>query len=179
MRALLLTLVASVLLTLPAAAEDALETGAGMPVFSETSVAGPRIESASLAGHPAVIWLTGFSDGSMEAFPFLQGACARNEAQLVVVSLNGTYDARARAFAARFSVERTTAVDVDGSVVRAFCGVFVEGVLPLHNVFLFDRNGRLVDRFHYPGLAPAELERALLRLSSRTGYVEARSAIER
>lgn len=153
------------LLALPARAQEGLTPGAALPDFTETTVGGKPCASAAFRGRPLAVWFTNFSDGSYEALPTLVAACARHAGlQLVIVSLNGAYESKPKQFADQFSLHEQTAVDADGSTVRAFNGAFMEGVVPLYNLYLFDGSGRLTARFHYPGIAPAELERELLRL---------------
>lgn len=152
------------LLALPARAQEALPPGASLPDFTETTVGGKPCASAALRGRPLAVWFTSFSDASFEALPNLVAACARHTGmQVVIVSLNGAFESRAKQFADQFSLHEQTAIDADGSTVRAFVGTFMEGVVPLYNLYLFDGSGRLTARFHYPGIAPVELERALSR----------------
>lgn len=153
------------LLVLPVRAQEGLHPGASLPDFTEVTVGGKPCATAALRGRPLAVWFTNFSAGAYEALPNLVAACARHTGlQLVIVSLNGAYESKPKQFADQFSLHEQTAIDADGSTVRAFNGAFLESVVPLYNLYLFDRSGRLTARFHYPGIAPTELERELLRL---------------
>lgn len=161
----LLVLAVTLLGPASAWADEPLAPGATLPDFIETTVGGKPCDSASLRGHGVLVWFTNFSQGAYEALPTLVTACGRRPAvRLVIVSLDGAFDSRAKHFADQFSLHEQTALDADGSTVRRFSGTFMEGVVPLYNLFLFDSNGKMTARFHCPGVVPAELERQIQRL---------------
>jgi hypothetical protein len=150
---------------LPAWGQAPLALGAALPDFNETSVSGKPINARSLQGKPLLVWFTNFSEGSISATPEFIEVCRKHpELTFVVMSLNGPSDARAREFAGRFDLPDNVAIDADGSTVRVFTGAFVQGGVPLYNLFAFGRNGRLSGRWHFPGCPPDKLGSELQRL---------------
>lgn len=152
-------------LAVPALAQSPLKPGASIPDFTEVTVDGQAIGSRTLAGKSVVIWFTNFDDGAIAAAPELIAACKKRGAlEFLVLSLNGAYDGKARDFATRFNLGGRVVLDADGSTVRQFTGAFMEGVVPLHNLFAFDAQGKMTGHYHYPGMPPTQLEAELRRL---------------
>jgi len=151
----------------PARAGEEIRTAQPAPSFTEVNLKGRSTGLSTLAGRPFLLWFTNFSTGSFAAAPQLL-ELANNQSEhhlaLLVVSLNGPYDAKARTFASQYSLEDTVLIDADGSTVAAYTGNYVEGAMPLHNLFMMDARHQVRGIYHFPGVPPRTLELDLLKL---------------
>ncbi|MBM3461502.1 MAG: redoxin domain-containing protein [Armatimonadetes bacterium] len=148
-----------------AAWADGVESGTPAPAFTETTVEGTPAELARFRGRAFLIWFTNFSNGDLAAAQSLFDAVGRHaRVGVLIVSTEGQFASRARAFDEKYQLDQIVVVDDDGSMVKLYTGFHTDGAKPPMNLVIIDANGQVRGRRQFPGHPPRLLEGELERL---------------
>ncbi len=127
----------------------------------------PPLDAPTLSGVPAavgsstiVVWLPCGTADDLKQAPALIQLVNQAGAQLVVIPVTGSNQAKAQEFVAVVP-GATVLSDPDGRVILNYVGEFIPGVCPNPNLYVISRAGAISAVRQYPGVAPSSLSSLL------------------
>ncbi|MCE7869496.1 hypothetical protein DYH09_03855 [bacterium CPR1] len=155
-RHLLLILAVVGWLALPTRAAGA---GDAAPAINLPSLGRGQVQlHALLAGGPVLLWFPAVTPDDLARAGALQQLAAQHGAQLVIVPVVGSEQARAQQIQVSGAI---VLLDVDGRVVLSYAGEYIAGVCPNPNLFVITRTGTIAAARQYPGISPSTLSEVL------------------
>lgn len=158
MKRLLLILAVVGWLGLPGRAAGA---GDAAPAINLPSLGRGQVQlHALLPSGPVLLWFPAVTPDDLTQAGALQQLASQHGAQLVIVPVVGSDQARAQQMAGQVP-GAIVLLDVDGRVVLSYAGEYIAGVCPNPNLFVVTRTGTIAAARQYPGIPPSTLSEVL------------------
>lgn len=144
---------------------SAIEKGEPCPRFSLSKLKGGNFSSSDILGKKnLLIWLSNFDTNAIENIPDLinfYGQFNRNEVEFLIISVNGEDKKAALKASKEHFIPFPVLIDSAGTTINKLSGFYINGVVPIKNLFLVgkDKTIKLVD--NYPGIPLRALETRL------------------
>lgn len=115
-----------------------------------------------------VLWFTNLCEGCQSEIPTvlrLREMYQKKGVEIVAVSVLGKDRKTVEAVIQENKVSFRFLYDPTGTATQRYSGKYIEGTCPLKNIFIIEKDGKIVYAGHLPGTDPSALEKELNKIT--------------